>query len=194
MLLFISCYRYSSLVRAWRMCANKWGTVTFSHFIFHTLFRCFACCSKATGAIPAVEGKQGRGQGGGGHGGTQAAEAQIRPSYSAALTSSTRLAQGWITGQQAGLHAAVALVTHSNEAWASTGTSSIFLLSFHSHSDFLPSLFPRIFFIFHFLFSFAPFLKKEKLTTGMRLMSWLPWRQKLCSNKAVELGWGQRKR
>lgn len=39
------------------------------------------------------------------------------------LTSSMRLAQGWITGQQAGLYAAVALVTHSNEVWVSTDTS-----------------------------------------------------------------------
>lgn len=70
--------------------------------------------------IPAAEAEQGQG---GRHGGKQAAEVQIRLSYSAALTSSMRLAQGWITGQQAGLHAAVALVTHSNEAWVSTDTS-----------------------------------------------------------------------
>lgn len=72
-------------------------------------------------------GGPGKGRGepreGGRHGGGQAAEVQIRRSYTVVLPSSTRLAQGWITGQQAGLHAAVALVTHSNEAWVSTDTS-----------------------------------------------------------------------
>lgn len=58
------------------------------------------------------------------------------------------LHRGWIAGKQAGLHAAVALVTYSNEARVSTDTSKILsaqnafrsLFSFHPLSHFFPSL------------------------------------------------------
>lgn len=94
--------------------------VTVSHFIFH--FPPLLCVLPQNHRGDPSKGR-GEPREGGRHGGGQAAEVQIRRSYTLVLTSSTRLAQGWITGQQAGLHAAVALVTHSNEAWVSTDTS-----------------------------------------------------------------------
>lgn len=103
------------------VCAQTHGElVTFSHLIFH--FPPWICVLPQNHRGDPSEG---RGEAGerGRHGGRQAAEVQIRWSYTVVLTSSTRLAQGWITGQQAGLHAAVALVTHSNEAWVSKETS-----------------------------------------------------------------------
>lgn len=148
MLLFISCYRYSSSARAWRMCVHKrmvsWGHSLISFFPFPPSPR------NHRGDPSKGGGEAGR------HGGRQAAEVQIRRSYTLVL----RLAQGWIAGQQAGLHAAVALVTHSNEASVSTGTSQVSLLSFHPHSGFLPSLFHGLFFSSISSFHFATFLNK----------------------------------
>lgn len=59
MLLFISCCRYSILVRAWWMCVHK-RTVSWWHSLvsFFTFLRCFACCHKAIGAIPARAGEK----------------------------------------------------------------------------------------------------------------------------------------
>lgn len=53
-----------------------------------------------------------------------------------------------------------------------------------------PPSFVRFLFILHFLLSFTPSLE-QNLTTSMLLMSWLPQRQKLHSNKAVQRGWVQ---
>lgn len=58
------------------------------------------------------------------------AEVQIWPGCPKALNSSVRLTQG-MDSRQAGLHAAVALVTCSNEARVSTDTSKISLFFFH---------------------------------------------------------------
>lgn len=71
-------------------------------------------------------------------GGALAAEVQIRPGCPKAPTSSLRLYTG--DGSQAGLHAAVALVTYSDGARVSTDTSKISLFSFHPLSHFFPSL------------------------------------------------------
>lgn len=71
-------------------------------------------------------------------GGALAAEVQIRPGCPKAPTSSLRLYTG--DGSQAGLRAAVALVTYSDGARVSTDTSKISLFSFHPLSHFFPSL------------------------------------------------------
>lgn len=68
-------------------------------------------------------------------------------------TSSMRLTQG-MDHRQAGLHAAVALVTYSNEARVSTDTSKISLFSFHPLSHFFPSLLRRL----SFYPPFPPFI------------------------------------
>lgn len=92
-----------------------------------------------------------------------------------------------------GLHAAVALVTYSKEARVS---SEISLFSFRPLSLFFPSLLHRLFSSSISSFHSLPSLehKKKNLTTGMLLMSPLPWRRKPHSNRAARRGRGQRER
>lgn len=191
MLLFISCYRYSSLVRVWQMCVNKWGMATLSHFISHTFLLRVLRQSRASGPTKSG-GKAGPRVGGWGGArwdagcwGADRAELFCGPDF----ICETRAR---VDHRPAG----------RPTCCSCPGNTQQWSMGIYRHqlnlSPFLPPPLwfltlplSQTLFILHFLFSFPPFLNK----------TWPPaccWCHGCRSNRSLtatsQLGWGQGER